>query len=266
MTVLDIGRVRLNVERLGDVDRPVVVLVHGLTAGSLASYYFSVAGRLAAAGHCVVMYDQRGHGRSERPHTGYRLEEFTADLVALLDVLGVDRPFSLVGECFGGAVAMDFAARYPHRLTGLALIECPLPTGAWARGLVGLLAQGAELTRDAQAIDRIGREHGRFAARAVRRSRPLLLDTTLLEEVADSRTREEDDWSSLDVPVLALYGGDSTLVGNAPVMERVLPHCRTVVIPGHGHQVLVDARESVGPLLVDWALEGRRRQEGTPTP
>ncbi|GAA0394030.1 alpha/beta hydrolase [Streptomyces luteireticuli] len=260
MTVLDIGRVRLNVERLGDVDRPVVVLVHGLTAGSLASYYFSVAGRLAAAGHHIVMYDQRGHGRSERPHTGYRLEEFTADLVALLDVLGVDRPFSLVGECFGGAVAMDFAFRYPHRLIGLALIECPLPTGDWARGLGELLARGAELTRDAQEIDRIGRDHGRFAERAARRSRPLLLDTTLVEDMAASRTREEDDWRSLDVPLLALYGGDSTLAPTAPVLERVLPRCRTVIIPGHGHHILVGARETVGTLLVDWVREGYRRQ------
>lgn len=260
MTVLDVGRARLNVEHLGDRARPAVVLVHGLVLDSLATYYCSVAGRLAAAGHNVVMYDQRGHGRSERPYTGYRIQEFTADLLALADTLGMDRPFFLVGDCFGGAVAMDFAVRYPHRLTGVALIESVLPTAAWARGLSELLARHAEAVRDAQAADRIEREHGRHAARAVRRSRPLLLDTTLIEDVAASRTRDEDDWRSLDVPVLALYGGDFVLARTAPALERALPRCRTVTVPGHGHRVLVDARERVGTLLVDWMREGHRWQ------
>ncbi|MBH1932963.1 alpha/beta hydrolase [Streptomyces sp. AV19] len=260
MTVLEVGSTRLNVERLGDPARPAVVLVHGLVLDTLATYYCSVAGGLAAAGHSVVMYDQRGHGRSGRPYTGYRLQEFTADLLALLGTLGMDRPFFLVGDCFGGAVAMDFAVRYPHRLIGVVLIEAVLPTVAWAQGLSELLARHAEAVRDARAAGRIEREHGRDVARAARRSRPLLLGTTLVEDIAASRTREEGDWSSLDVPVLALYGGDFALARTAPALERALPRCRTVILPGHGHRVLVDARERVGALLAGWMREGHRRQ------
>ncbi|MFE0043036.1 alpha/beta fold hydrolase [Streptomyces albireticuli] len=266
MTALHVGPTRLNVECLGDPGGPVVVLVHGLTLNSLAAYYFSVAGELAAAGHRVVMYDQRGHGRSERPHTGYRLETFTDDLLALLDTLGVDRPFFLVGDCFGGAVAMDFAVQHPDRLIGAVLIESVLPTHDWAREMSRLLARLAEAARDPRAVGPIEREHGRDAARAAHQSRTLLLDTTLVEDIAASRTREEAAWSSLDVPVLALYGGDSPLAPTAPALARVLPRCRSVTIPGHGHRVLVDARETVGELLVDWMREGHRRPQGARTP
>ncbi|WP_369363430.1 alpha/beta fold hydrolase [Streptomyces sp. CG4] len=266
MTVLHTGRTRLNVECLGSPGRPAVVLVHGLTLNSLAAYYFSVAGELAAAGYHVVVYDQRGHGRSARPHTGYQLEEFTADLLTLLDTLGISRPFFLVGDCFGGAVALDFSLQYPHRLIGTVLIETVLPTRDWARELSELLARHAEAVRDPRATDRIEREHGRDAARAARRYRPLLLDTTLIEDIAASRTREEDDWNALDVSVLALYGGDSILAPTAPALERALPLCRTVTIPGHGHRVLVDARETVGALLVGWMREGHRRRQGASTP
>ena len=265
MTVLHTGRTRLNVECLGRADRPAVVLVHGLTLNSLAAYYFSVAGKLAAAGYHVVMYDQRGHGRSERPHTGYQLEEFTADLLALLDTLGISQPFFLVGDCFGGAVALDFALQHPHRLVGAVLIESVLPTRDWARELSELLVRHAEAVRDPQASDRIEREHGRDAARAARRYRPLLLDTTLIEDMAASRTREEGEWKALDVPVLALYGGDSVVARTAPALERVLPLCRTVTIPGHGHRVLVNARETVGALLVAW-MRDHRRHPGASTP
>ncbi|MGH8887978.1 MAG: alpha/beta hydrolase, partial [Egibacteraceae bacterium] len=45
--------------------RPTVVFVHGLGTDSLASFYFTLAGPVSAAGVDVIAYDLRGHGRSE---------------------------------------------------------------------------------------------------------------------------------------------------------------------------------------------------------
>jgi hypothetical protein len=46
--------------------------------------------------------------------------------------------------------------------------------------------------------------------------------------------------------VLGIYGGDSDLALLAPWLESVLPDCRTVVVPGHEHSVLVEAAGTVG--------------------
>ncbi|WP_424887264.1 alpha/beta fold hydrolase [Streptomyces sp. XH2] len=264
MTSLQAGRVRLNAERLGDPcdpGRAPVVLVHGLGPDSLAGYYFTVAAGIAAAGHGVVMYDQRGHGRSERPATGYRLEDFTADLRNLLDVLGIHRPVDLVGNSFGGAVALDFAVRHPHRVSRIVLIESAPPTGDWPQRMSGFLSRCAETFRDARATDRMEKDHGWFAARLARRVRPLLDETTLIEDVAAGRIPGEDGLRSLAVPVLALYGADSSLAASAPALEDLLPHCRTVVVPGQGHTLLVDAPRTVGALLLDWLREDVSRPE-----
>ncbi|MEU8546180.1 alpha/beta hydrolase [Streptomyces roseoverticillatus] len=258
MTSIRAGRVRLNAERLGDpgdTGLPAVVLVHGLGPDSLAGYYFTIAAGIAAAGHGVVMYDQRGHGRSERPATGYRLEDFTADLRNLLDALGIHRPVVLVGNSFGGAVAIDFAVRHPHRVSRILLIESAPPTGDWPQRMSGFLSHCAETFRDARATDRMEKDHGWFAGRLARRARPLLDETTLIEDIAAGRVPGEDGLRSLAVPVLALYGADSSLAASAPALEKLLPYCRTVVVPGQGHTLLVDAPRTVGGLLLDWLRE-----------
>ncbi|MGK5547979.1 alpha/beta fold hydrolase [Streptomyces sp. URMC 127] len=258
MTSLRAGQVRLNVERLGDPGapgRPPVVLVHGMGPDSLADYYFTIAAGIAAAGHSVVMYDQRGHGRSERPATGYRLEDFGADLRNLLDALGIDHPAVLVGNSFGGAVAADFAVRHPHRVSRILLIESAPPVGDWPQRMSGFLSRCAETFRDAQATGRLEKEHGRLAARLARRTRPLLEETTLIADIATGPIPGENGLRSLALPVLALYGGDSSVAASAPVLQNLLPYCRTVVVPGQGHTLLVDAPRTVGALLLDWLRE-----------
>lgn len=131
MAMLQTDRIRLHVQRLAPPDgRPATataVLLHGLLTDSLASYYFTVANGLAAAGLDVVMYDLRGHGRSERPATGYHLDAFVTDLEALLAGLGITGPVHLVGNSFGGTVAFGFADRHPERVAGLTVIESEPP-------------------------------------------------------------------------------------------------------------------------------------------
>ncbi|MEU6865390.1 alpha/beta hydrolase [Streptomyces sp. NPDC046876] len=76
---------------------------------------------LADAGYRVVRADFRGHG--ETPADFTRPHEASDDVRALLDSLGIERA-ALVGSSFGGRVALETAARYPERVTALALL-CP---------------------------------------------------------------------------------------------------------------------------------------------
>ncbi|MEK8169080.1 alpha/beta hydrolase [Streptomyces sp. M19] len=147
MAKIRVGELDVHVQRMPaagpptDGPPPLVVLVHGLLIDSLASYYFSLGPAFAERGMDVLMYDLRGHGRTGRPATGYRLEDFVADLDGLLDALGEDRPAHVVGNSFGGAIAYGLAAARPDRVRSVIAIESEPPVRAWAEkmaeGLTG---------------------------------------------------------------------------------------------------------------------------------
>ncbi|MEU5418348.1 alpha/beta fold hydrolase [Streptomyces sp. NPDC001407] len=260
---MTVRRPRLNTLRIGPAGQEAVVLVHGIAMDNLTSYYFTVAPLLAAAGHDVVMYDQRGHGRSERPATGYHLEDFTDDLAALLDGMDTAGPVHLVGNSFGGTVAFDYALRHPDRVASLLAVESEPPTAAWAVKMSRLLADTANRLRDERSLPWLEHAYGPHEARHARRARPLLRATTIAEDIAASRIPAEERWRTLDLPVLAVYGSTSDLAGTAPWLESLLPDCRTHQVAGHGHSVLVGDPRAVGALMLDWIGTGHRhRAEG----
>lgn len=98
---------------------PTLVLLHG-GPGFDHSAFKAHFGPLAA--HCrVVLYDHRGMGRSDRSGPAeWNLARWSDDLGELLDVLGLERPIVL-GQSFGGFVAMRFASDRPDRVAGLVL-------------------------------------------------------------------------------------------------------------------------------------------------
>ncbi|MET7452190.1 alpha/beta hydrolase [Streptomyces sp. NPDC005574] len=250
--MVDTGRLRMHVQRLGPGDgRPAtatVVLVHGLLTDSLASYYFTIAPPFAAAGLDVVMYDLRGHGRSDRPAGGYTLDDGIDDLEALLDRLAVRGPVHLVGNSYGGTVAFGYAARRPERAASVCLIESEPATAAWAVKLAGILDRVThELAHnEADALAWITAHRGHNTARLAKGAARLARETSLARDIPAGRVLTEDHVRSVRCPVLGVYGGDSDLALLAPWLEALLPDCRTVVVPGHEHSVLVEAAGVVG--------------------
>jgi pimeloyl-ACP methyl ester carboxylesterase len=85
------------------------------------------------AGRRLLTYDQRGHGRSTgRPVAeDYRFENFTRDLLGLLDALGVDEPMDFAGSSLGCDTALRAAITAPDRFRRLVLL---IPPVAWENG------------------------------------------------------------------------------------------------------------------------------------
>jgi pimeloyl-ACP methyl ester carboxylesterase len=96
------------------------VLVHGLASN--ARTWDGVAARLAALGHPVAAVDQRGHGRSDKPDTGYDFATVSADLAAVVAGLGWDRPL-VAGQSWGGNVVLELAVRHPSVAGGIACVD-----------------------------------------------------------------------------------------------------------------------------------------------
>ncbi|WP_070010475.1 alpha/beta fold hydrolase [Streptomyces abyssalis] len=233
---------------------PVVVFVHGLLTDSLASYYFTLGPAFAAAGIDVIMYDLRGHGRSERPSSGYQVECFVDDLIALLDALGERRQVHLVGNSFGGTVAAGAAAWYPERIATLTLIEAEPPVQRWTRHMAEGLALAKEQLVHEEVIDWIKENRGAQTARLSRIAGRILNSTTLGQEVWSGRVID-DDLSAITCPVLAIFGEESGLVAQVPLFESALDRCRTVVLPDQGHSVLVERTKETRDLLLEWIRE-----------
>src|ERR1044072_8784391 len=82
-----------------------------------------LAAPVVDAGAEAILYDLRGHGRSERPPTGYGLHDGVADLLGLLDALGVRHPVYLLGNSYGAILATRVAILHPERVAGLIIVE-----------------------------------------------------------------------------------------------------------------------------------------------
>ena len=107
-----------------------VVLLHGLTA--TRRYVVMGSKALERDGHRVVAYDARGHGGSTpAPDPGaYGYEELSADLLAVLDELRIERAV-LAGSSMGGQTATRFALDHPGRVAALVVITPAFEPGGF---------------------------------------------------------------------------------------------------------------------------------------
>jgi pimeloyl-ACP methyl ester carboxylesterase len=108
-----------------------VVLLHGLTA--TRRYVVMGSKSLERSGHRVVMYDARGHGRSQ-PADEYSYRALADDLLAVLDDRGIDRAV-LAGASMGAHTIVRFALDHPDRAAALVLITPAFDPETADRGL-----------------------------------------------------------------------------------------------------------------------------------
>jgi esterase len=108
-----------NYQIYGHDDNPKLVFLHGLMG--FASNWRSIA-REFESSYQILLYDQRGHGKSFKPSSGYGTAEYAQDLITILDELGWDR-CHLVGHSMGGRVAVETAHLYPERVEKLVIAD-----------------------------------------------------------------------------------------------------------------------------------------------
>ena len=250
MPLIDVGGVRLHVQELG-TDGPPVVLLHGILFDSLATWYFTVAPRLARRRR-VILVDWRGHGRSEQAESGYGLRGLAGDVTAVVAALGLERP-AVAGFSYGGTVALRYAADHPGEVSRLAIVDAPLPL-AGAQGLAWLdqpledhpVDRWLEVLPEAQRaiFDRNGRRRRRLWDQVSR----LYGETTLRADIAAERDVPDEDLARIACPVLLAYGTRSWYGYSRARLERVLPDARGIDLDS-GHFVPIEAPGRLGDEL-----------------
>jgi pimeloyl-ACP methyl ester carboxylesterase len=186
-----------------------VVLLHGLTA--TRRYVVMGSKNLERNGHRVVMYDARGHGRSE-PADSSGYDALAADLLAVLDDRGIDRAV-LAGASMGAHTIARFALEHPGRAAALVLITPAFDPEQPERGVdrwdalsEGLRTGGVDGFLEAYGEPRVP-ESFRETVRTVLRQRlsahehPQAVADALREVPRSRAFGSWDDLARLDVPV-----------------------------------------------------------------
>lgn len=101
----------------GPADAPPLVL--GNSLGTTLSMWDAQAPALAERFR-LIRYDHRGHGRSPVPDPPYSIDDFAADVVELLDKLGIEKAH-YCGLSIGGMTGIALAARHPDRIDQLVV-------------------------------------------------------------------------------------------------------------------------------------------------
>ncbi len=229
-----------------------VVFLHGLVMDNLSSWFFTVANQ--AAQLCrVLLYDLRGHGMSDRPKQGYSITQHMQDLQRLLDHVAPDDQVILVGNSFGGLLALNFARFFPERTRGLILIDAQINDQSWRDDMMNSLrlegdARNEKIAENFQ--NWLGRHSTRKSNRLAKNAHELVHETRLLDELHASIHMNDSDLATIKAPVLAIYGENSDIVVNAERMRTGLPNGRVQIFAGCTQSVLWEQTEALREVVM----------------
>jgi class 3 adenylate cyclase len=224
----------------------------------------------------TVWFDRRGWGASEGdPRDSLPGRIFDADLTAVLDAVGFDRP-ALLGEGLAGGQVIHFSAAHPDRVTALVLVnsyahyvrEVDYPWGRPPESLdqrVTTLRErwGTAAAMEGLAPSRMADERFRaWFARSARFSGGP-------DQVADMvRAGLEQDvrplLPSISVPTLVLHREGNRLirVGAGRYLAERIPDARLVVLPGDDHVFFVGDTDALADEIEEFLTGVRSGAEG----
>ncbi|WP_033258694.1 MULTISPECIES: alpha/beta hydrolase [Kitasatospora] len=248
----------------GDPAGRPVLLLHGL-AGH-AGEWDALAGALAP-GRRVVAVDQRGHGRSTRRPASVERAAYVADVLAVADALGLERPL-LAGQSLGGHTALLAAAAHPDRFGALVLLEAAAGRNADGPEQVGAMLRGWPLPfpdRAAAVGFFGGGPVGEVWADGLERRPdgwwPSFDVELMVASLAPLSARDHwDDWAAIDCPTLLVLG-QGGIIPPAEVdrMLALRPGIRAVSVPGTGHDLHLERPAELHRLFAGFLSELERR-------
>ena len=217
---------------------PPLLLTHGYSSTSQMWQ-----GQIAALSrhHKLVLWDMRGHGRSDYPdHPSAYSEALTvADMAAVLDAVGADSAI-VGGLSLGGYMSLAFYRAHPERVRALLIID----TGP---GFKKDEARDAWNKRALETGDRFEREGlGALKSASRERSEASHRDASGLARAARGMLTQRDArvielLPNIRVPALVVVGADDApLLAASDYMAAKIPGAAKVVIPAAGHAVNID--------------------------
>jgi pimeloyl-ACP methyl ester carboxylesterase len=257
----------LTMNVLVEGEGPAVLLVHGFP-DSIALWRHQIPA-LVAAGYRVIAPDLRGFGLTESPAEveGYAIENHVADLVALLDTLGVAQ-VRLVGHDWGAVAGWLLAGQHPERVERYVAVSVGHPQAyvqasptQWIKAYYILFFQLRGLSEwllmrdDWWLLRQLLHDEPELERWQADLSRPGRL-TAALNIYRANFTRMFQDWPGVSVPVMGVWGEDDV----ALTEEQMTGSAQFVTGPWRyetlgnrsGHWLMLNAPERFNALLLDY--------------
>jgi pimeloyl-ACP methyl ester carboxylesterase len=227
---------------------------------------------LVRAGARVILWDYRGHGRSECPPVSWPLsmDRVVADLGCVLDWAAPAQAAVVGGLSLGGLVSLHFALQHPTRVHALVLID----SGPGFKKPEAQAHWTAQIERIAERLESEGMQafiESRSAVTAIGRRRELPAAQRAARAIAaqDGRAVAHfgrciagpapsviDQLPSLGQPALVVVGAeDAAYLPAAEVLAARLPRARRVTIPGAGHVVNIEQPDAFSTAVAKFLAE-----------
>jgi 3-oxoadipate enol-lactonase len=201
-----------------------------------------------SADHEVVAPDLPGWGESPLPAEPFSFVEFAAKFL----------PGALVGNSFGGAIALRTALAYPERVQRLVLVDAGLPAWDYTEEMRSYWA-AEEAAIDAKDLDTATQINLDFWVRPdlhdeVRPQQRRALELQTAHEEPELLWPEMAPLSSLLVPTLIVVGADDKpdFLAIAEHLAEEIPDADLAVVAGAGHLVGLDQPEELNALLLEF--------------
>jgi pimeloyl-ACP methyl ester carboxylesterase len=247
---IDSAGVPITLTEFPNPGQPPVLLLHGI--GSRGSSWWPVIDPLAERFH-LYQLDLRGHGGSGKPERGYVIDDYVADLDAVLDALALDEP-RIMGHSLGGLIALFWASEHPTRATAIVLEDPPLHTEPEVLGAFDGWQQLAALT-PAQAAAWYRQEYPHWSdedcvrrAEAITSTAPAVfadLRAATEEALANGTGDRTHVLTGIQTPMLLLRGnpelGAMVDPRDAARFTQIIPRGEVAYIATAGHNLHRDA-------------------------
>lgn len=252
---------RLHYEVAGRHHGPPVLLVQGLGTDS----HGWILQRFAlAARYRLLLMDNRGAGRSDKPPGPYDLTVMAEDALAVLDHAGVESAH-VVGASMGGVIAQILAVGAPERVRSIVLACTACRHHEWRREL---LAEWAATARERGIRALAGRNlRWLVGPRSIRRFWPAFglvgpLAVAMPPHAFDAQVQAilamDDDLrfalGGIDVPALVIVGSQDVLTpqGDAEELASLIPGAELVVVRGGAHGFMIEHAGAFNAAVLDF--------------
>ncbi len=250
-----------------------VVFIHGSGPGVSAYANWRLTMPVLSAGFRVVAPDLVGFGFTERPRGFvYGMDGWVAHLVGVMDALGIERAH-LVGNSFGGALALALAIRHPQRVNRLVLMGSvgvpfqitPGLDAVWGyqpsleamRRLIGMFSSDSR-----RVDDELARIRYEASIRPGFQESYEAMFPAPRQRWVDAMASPEQAIRALPHETLVIHGRDDRVIplSNAYKLLELIPHSQLHVFSRCGHWTQIEQAARFTRLLMDFFAEADGKQ------
>ncbi len=218
----------------------------------------------------VIVFDNRGAGRSDKPANNYSIKLFADDTIGLMKVLGIEKAH-ILGVSMGGMIAQEIAINYPNMVERLVLVVTS-PGGPKAIPPSPEALEQLTMDRSKMKPEDIAKKvietlfpqdylkrHPEILDKFIKRITKYMIppDAYMRQLNAVMNFNSYERLHKIRAPTLIVMGGKDIIVPpeNGRILAEKIPNSKLVIFEESGHGLIVQEREKFLKIVTDFLLD-----------